>query len=605
MKRIHFWLVAAALLLIAGALRFHALGADPSEAVGRVFLSDEGWWAHNARNHYLFGAWVLDDWRAGILLAPLHTLLLRGSFEWFGLGLAQARLVSAASGLLTVLMVGILLSLSAGRRVALLGMAILAIDPYSIGFSRVSLIEAVPLAMMALAAALSAPGRRLRVLRDLAAGAAGMGAVLCKLNALAFLPILVLAVAGWCVLAQEGELARALATAVRRATSVAVGAGSVALVWFLALVQPNLEDWLFEVGRVSAQNVVPHGAYLLTKGFAFGLESGPDGEVATGAFLRLSLLPVLSFLVWALHFGARSLREGPSDAVRSLTFAELLALTWVAVEVGLLWFTAAPDRRHLWLTAPCAILGAHVLGHPARAGRSVSELVPGHRERWRACGLGVAMAAVLAVYLRPPFASALAPLTQSLELGMAAGLSLGTICSIPVLALCALGALLGPAAAVALRRVHLRWGAIGLGVALAAGGSAGLRLADEVANRSYELRGVSNQIRAIVGEEAAIAGGAVDTLLIGAPNRILVIHDQTRIGFGVYGLAYLDEARPSYLIIDEAVDPGSVPDRTLGVLHGLRSAVPASARTVRGVHRIAGAEDQPLEFTVVRLSDDR
>ncbi len=62
MKRDYFWVVAVALLLIAGVLRFHALEADPSEAVGRVFLSDEGWWAHNARNHYLFGAWVLDDW---------------------------------------------------------------------------------------------------------------------------------------------------------------------------------------------------------------------------------------------------------------------------------------------------------------------------------------------------------------------------------------------------------------------------------------------------------------------------------------------------------------------------------------------------------------
>ena len=77
------------------------------------------------------------------------------------------------------------------------------------------------------------------------------------------------------------------------------------------------------------------------------------------------------------------------------------------------------------------------------------------------------------------------------------------------------------------------------------------------------------------------------------------------LGFGVLGLAHLDQARPSYLIIDEAVDPGSVPDRTRSVLHGMRSAVPASARIIRGVHRIAGAEDQPLEFTVVRLSDSR
>jgi hypothetical protein len=603
MKRVHFWLVAAALLLIAAALRFHALEADPCEAVGRVFLSDEGWWAHNARNHYLFGAWFLDDWNQGILLAPLHTLLLRASFEWFGLGLTQARLVSAGSSLLTVLLVGILLSRSAGRRTALFGMGILAIDPFSIAHGRVALVEAPTLAMMTLAAALSAPGRRLRVLRDLAAGAAGMGAFLCKLNALAFLPILVLAVTGSCFLAQDGQRAGALATAVRRAASMAAAAGAVALLWFFALVQPNLEGWRFEVALQSAANLGPIGAHLLTKGFAFGLLSEPDGSVEAGTFLRLSLLPVLLSLVWALHFAARSLRQGLAATVHSWTFAELLAATWVAVEIGLLWFTAAPDRRHLWLTVPCAILGAHALGYPPTAGRTVSELVPGSRERWRACGLGVAMAAVLAVYLRPPLASALAPLTQNLELGLEAGLSLGTICALPVLGLCALGALLGPAATRALRHIHLRWGTIALGVALAAGASAGLRLAEEAANRSYELRGVSNQIRAIVGEEATVAGGAVDTLLLGAPNRTLIIRDWTWLGFGVLGLAHLDQARPGYLIIDEAVDPGSVPDRTRSVLHGMRSAVPASARIIRGVHRIAGAEDQPLEFTVVRLSD--
>jgi hypothetical protein len=108
-----------------------------------------------------------------------------------------------------------------------------------------------------------------------------------------------------------------------------------------------------------------------------------------------------------------------------------------------------------------------------------------------------------------------------------------------------------------------------------------------------------------VGEDAAVAGGAVDTLLLDAPNRTLIIRDWTWLGFGVYGLAHLDQVSPGYLIIDEAVDPGSVPGTTRSVLHGLRSAVPGSARIIRGVHRIAGAEGQPLEFTVVRLSDGR
>jgi hypothetical protein len=377
----------------------------------------------------------------------------------------------------------------------------------------------------------------------------------------------------------------------------------VALVWFFAVIQPNLESWLFEVNLQSAANVAPRGAYLLTKAFALGLSFEPDGSVGLGAFLRLSLLPVVLCLVWVLHSASRALRQGPLAVIRSWTFAELLAVTWAVTEFGLLSLTSSPDRRYLWVTVPCTILAAHALGHPPTTGRTVAEFTPESTERWRTCGLGVAVAVVFAVYLRAPLASAIAPLTQKVQLGFEAGLSLGTVCAILVFALCVLGALLGPAIARAMRQTGLRWGTIALGVALLAGGATGLRLAQEVTNRSYELHRISNEIRAIVGEDAAVAGGAVDTLLMGAPNRTLIIRDWGWLEFAVYGLEYLDEVSPSYFIMDEAFDRESASARTSRVLRGLRSAVPSSFRIIRGVHRMPGAEDQPLEFTLVRLSD--
>ncbi|MCP5057503.1 MAG: hypothetical protein GY937_12380 [bacterium] len=602
LERVHFWAAAAVLLLIAGVLRFHGLDADPSAAVGRVFLSDEGWWAHNARNHYLFGSWQMDDWNQGFLLAPLHTLSLRASFELFGLGLLQARLVSAAAGSFAVALMGIVLRGCAGRRAALWGMGMLAINPFAIAYSRVALIEIVPLALMLLAVVLAAPGARVRALRDACAGAAAVGAALCKLNAAAFLPILAIGVAGWCLLGHDGRPAKVLATLVRRAASMATGAGLVTLVWFLALVQPNLEGWLAEVTLQSAANVVPRGAYLLTKGFALGLEPESGGGVATGMFLRLSLLSVLPSLVWALHVAVRALRQGSMAVLRSWTFGELLAATWVIIELGLLWMATVPSRRYLWLTVPCTILAAHALGHAPTAARRVSEFVACQSERWRAVGLGVVIAGVLAVYLRAPLASGLASLTQEIELGSEVGLSWGTLCAVVVIGLCVLGALLGPGAAWALRRTQVRWGTIALGLTLVGGASAGLRLAEEVPNRTYEFRRASNEIRAIVGEEAAVVGGAVDTLLLGAPNRTLIIRDWRRPGFHVYGLEYLDEVRPSYFIFDSAVDPSSVEKATRRVLRGLRTAVPSSSQIVRGAYRTTDAVDRPLEFTVVRLS---
>jgi protein-S-isoprenylcysteine O-methyltransferase Ste14 len=482
-------------------------------------------------------------------------------------------------------------------------MGILAIDPFSVAYSRVALVESLPVAMMTLAVVLAAPGRRCRMLRDVGAGAVGMGAALCKFNALVFTPILVLGVAGWCFVDEEDEAGRALASAIRRSANLVAGAGAVGLVWLFAIILPNLEGWLFEVSRQAAQNVVPRGPYLLTRHFAFGVFSEPDGGVRAGTFLRLSLLPLLPALVWAMQSAARGIRQGPVAVIRTWTFAELMAAVWVMVEVAVLSVTAAPDRRHLLLTVPCAILAAHALGHPARAGRTVSEFMPSSAERWRARGLGAAAAALLAIYLRPPLASALAPVAGSIQVGFESGLSSGTLCAIPVITLCALGFLLGPVAARAVRGTRLRWGTIALGFALFAGASAGIRLAQEVTNRSYELRRVSNEIRAIVGEKAAVAGRAVNTLLFDAPNRTLVVHDRSMYGFGVYGLAHLEEVNPRFLIFDRAIDPGEIPERTEHTFRGRRRAIASSTRIIRGVHRMVGAEDQPLEFTLVRLSD--
>ena len=102
---------------------------------------------------------------------------------------------------------------------------------------------------------------------------------------------------------------------------------------------------------------------------------------------------------------------------------------------------------------------------------------------------------------------------------------------------------------------------------------------------------------------AVEASGDVDTLLLDAPNRTLIIRDWTRLGFGVYGLEHLDEVRPSYFIFDCMVDSEAVAATTQRIFHGRRSAVPFSARNIRGVNRNDGAEDQPLEFTLVRLVD--
>ena len=53
------------ILFGAASIRLTALGADPPPSMTDAFVSDEAWWAHNARNQVLFGRWVLDDFNQG------------------------------------------------------------------------------------------------------------------------------------------------------------------------------------------------------------------------------------------------------------------------------------------------------------------------------------------------------------------------------------------------------------------------------------------------------------------------------------------------------------------------------------------------------------
>ena len=62
-----------------------------------VVWHDEGAWVHNARNKAIFGSWRVDEWNP-LFIAPVFTGLEYLSFEMFGVGLRQARLVSEIAG---------------------------------------------------------------------------------------------------------------------------------------------------------------------------------------------------------------------------------------------------------------------------------------------------------------------------------------------------------------------------------------------------------------------------------------------------------------------------------------------------------------------------
>lgn len=102
-SRLERWLPVAMPVLISAVLLVVRIAADPPAGLTASHspFTDEGWDALNARNLVVLGTWAPDDWALHPVNLPF-SLLSALSFELFGPGLVQARLISVLATLLTV-----------------------------------------------------------------------------------------------------------------------------------------------------------------------------------------------------------------------------------------------------------------------------------------------------------------------------------------------------------------------------------------------------------------------------------------------------------------------------------------------------------------------
>ena len=144
----HSSLLLAAFLILAGVLRVIWWTADPpwKTSVGVVW-HDEGAWVHNARNKALWGAWRVDEWNP-VFIAPVFTAMEYASFEAFGVGLRQARLVSGLTGCVSVLLLALGARRLAGDRAALMAAALVATNYVSVLYDRAATMEASMVAFL-------------------------------------------------------------------------------------------------------------------------------------------------------------------------------------------------------------------------------------------------------------------------------------------------------------------------------------------------------------------------------------------------------------------------------------------------------------------------
>jgi 4-amino-4-deoxy-L-arabinose transferase-like glycosyltransferase len=356
------------ILLLAALLRTLFPTADPPwrGTVGVVW-HDEGAWTHNARNRALYGAWTQDEWNP-IYIAPVFTLLEYVSFASFGVGLRQARLVSEAAGLVSVLALAVGAAAISTRRAGLIAGALLATNYVYVMYNRAALMESTMVALMAVSWCAVARAQR-SPLWGLTAGAAAVLAYFTKAAAAFFVVALALeALLRW----RDGDPARR-----RAAFWTLSGLGLAAALALAAFVIPNWERYWFYNWQVS---VTRKPSYDLTS----VLDRLAWFPILHDIFTRMWLVTLVGTIA-ALGALARWTVLGP---------AERLLILWVGLgSLELIVHDVGNERRLVFLIPAFVALAALVLGRDRR-------LLPPEAARIaRGRGLLAAPIVLLALYL--------------------------------------------------------------------------------------------------------------------------------------------------------------------------------------------------------------
>lgn len=349
-ERVRGDLLALVLVLLVALLpRLLVLDADPPSRLLGAFLSDEGWWAQNARQRVLFGQWIMDDHNPALFAAPAYTAVVTAVYHYVGLGLAETRLASVLAGSATCLLLFAGLRAVLPIRRALPPALLLALSTFPILMSRLGFTESVQLAfsVLALAGVLWAtrsPGF------GMLGGLGFMLAVLSKPNAVILGPVFAL---WWLLefwrLRRAGEPVRPLLLQVGAfALAVALVTTTVGVLLVLPHWNAIREQLAVSLASVYAPNrrLADGGALLFFLPFL---------SLRPSLFFTASLVPMLGLclLLWRRLGHARS---------PGLDAAERLAWCWWGLILAYLTTQSyQPDRRFLLLAPALALLAARGL----------------------------------------------------------------------------------------------------------------------------------------------------------------------------------------------------------------------------------------------------
>ena len=521
------------------------LDADPPGNLHVHFITDEGWWAHNARQQALFGHWIMDDHNPPLWSTPAYTLLLWLFYKALGVGLYQTRLLSGLAGAFTCFAVYGFVRKEATPRVAFLSALVMAARYFLLSNNRVAFTESVQLAFVVVAI-LAALRSRAAPLWAVASAAALLLALMSKPSAIpAGLVIAALYAALWFGSRRRpADHAACRRAALAFVASAAVGSAALAVFYLV----PN---WQAVVGEFRSNALIATNPNLPTGGglrpfLWYGFREDPGGPNVMNGFFAQEVALIVSVAVLAVSRLLGRGRRPVGDLERCCWWWIGLTLAFLSIQ------TYHPDRRYLLLVPPCAMLVGLAAGGEGAAPSLVRRI-----SRWRWLAAWAVAGLLAGLYLRSWVLPVLAGAAARVSIGAERGLSNTTL-----LLLVWAGSFL--LAAVALWSWE-RWGALRRGAIPGVLLLAAVLVEDGTRDAAYwshlrfSIRDVSRAIgtlgAALPPGRRAVVGNTSDTLVLENGLFSFVIRDWgfARMHMNLDGLRRF---RPGLAVVTER---GGVP----------------------------------------------
>jgi 4-amino-4-deoxy-L-arabinose transferase-like glycosyltransferase len=325
-------------------IRFAFLSADPPPDTHAHFFTDEGWKTRNARNKVLFDKWIMDDHR-NVINSPLHHLGSYVSFRLFGTGLTQARLVSAVSGYLTIILLYLFVRRGWNRKGALLSACLAGFCFVFTTYHRLALQETMITFFLILTLYLWQKGKDTKWFYMFSGISASL-AYLTKANGIVIVPIIIALYVfeNYFQIKDKKEKNKS------------------AIIYFIFSSVTILLSWkifskyLFSVSTHSSPLNYAHQLSSSLLDFLKYIAIFPTSPI----FGQMPVLTTLS-LIYILYIIC-SIKNSSRSFISNLSSLEFASISWFllgSIFIAVMHFQ--PDRRYIVLIPPMSILASKIL----------------------------------------------------------------------------------------------------------------------------------------------------------------------------------------------------------------------------------------------------